>query len=137
MINNILIVVFLLCESFEDIKNRTLKLNKLIIFLGIGILQQIADGKFSLNTVVLGVVPGVILLIISYLSGEAIGYGDGAVVLILGALAGYKCALLSFAIGCVMAMVPAMIQYIRNPYGNRPLPFIPCLFAGYLGGFII
>lgn len=137
MINNILIVVFLLCESFEDIKNRTLKLNKMIMFLVIGIIQQIADGGFSVKVTVFGVVPGIILLIVSYLTGEAIGYGDGVAVVVLGALAGYKCAVISFVTGCIVAMIPAMIQYIRNPHGNRPLPFIPCLFAGYLGGFML
>lgn len=85
-----------------------------------------------LAEMVLGMVPGIFLLVVAKLTGKA-GYGDGAVLLILGILDGYlMCATLLCISLFLMSMFSISLMLLHKVCRNTKLPYLPFLTAAYV-----
>ena len=80
-----------------------------------------------------GVLPGVCLLLISRLSGDCIGKGDGYLVCISGMALGFKInlSLLFYAL-FLAGGISAVLLSLRKVKKDTKLPFVPFLLGGYL-----
>lgn len=133
----------LLFCSIQDIKEKSISLWKLklygILTLGISIwhLFPIHDNiSFLAARLVIGLFPGFFLLFLAKATKEAVGYGDGLVLLFIGLSMGFwECLgiLLTGLLGVFLAGIFAGI-YFRRRKGLR-IPFIPFLFIGMAGGY--
>ena len=104
-----------------------------VVVLGIGFaVYRLWNGADVLE-LVLGVVPGVLLLVLAVCSGESIGVGDGLVLLVFGIFCGVAQAVAVLGMALLLAAVLAMLLMVFRRAGRKTeLPFLPCLFGGYL-----
>lgn len=134
----ILEVLFLTIETIKDIKTQTVGVWELLIFLIIGFILKIFWFQESLCKVILSMLVGVIMLVISYLSREALGYGDGMVVLVTGVLCGIKLTLITICNAFFVMSVLAVYLFIRKGlFYKEKVPFVPCILVGFLGGLFL
>lgn len=132
------ISIFLLCEAVEDIKTQKLDLLKLIIFGVLAIFLEVFYIKGGVMEILGGALLGVFTLVISKITREAIGYGDGVVMIIMGICCGLGRMLLTFSLATlVMAIIAGVFMIRKGVKLDLRIPFIPCLLIGYVGGIFV
>ena len=85
-----------------------------------------------LVSVLVGMIPGICLLLISYLTG-LMGYGDGIVMTALGGCLGIQKAVLVLSTALFLtAICSVVLLLIRKVRRGSQLPFLPFLTLGWL-----
>lgn len=80
-----------------------------------------------------GIVPGLLLLLVAFATGESIGSGDGLVLCALGLFCGVTMTVAVFGMALLLSAVLAIVLLVLRRAGRKTeLPFLPCLCAGYL-----
>lgn len=134
----ILEMIFLVLQTIKDVKTQKLDLWEMVIFLTAGLLLKIFWLREGVWEIIPGMSVGIIMLGISYLTEEAMGYGDGMVVLVTGVLCGIKTVLLTIYIAFFLMSILALWLLIKKGFSYKArIPFVPCILAGFLGGIIL
>lgn len=80
-----------------------------------------------------GLLPGGISLFCSYITRGQIGMGDGFVLAALGLGLGFRNVMVLWGVALCMAAVFAIFLLVFKRAGKKTeLPFVPCLFLGYV-----
>lgn len=118
-----------------DIKNKKVPM----IVLGAGgiwsaaglIFKAVEDGiPEALFFVLTAIIPGAVLVVLSFLTEKKIGYGDGIILMILGCMEGVKIAFLVCCTGLFLQSLFAVGLLIAKRADKQScIPFIPFLFA--------
>ena len=87
-IDNLLEILFLGIGTYYDVKKQVLPVTYLWTFTVVGILGTVFWRYQNIEDSVLGALMGVGILFVGWFTKEAIGYGDGWVLVILGLLEG-------------------------------------------------
>ena len=83
------------------------------------------------------ILPGAVLLILSFLTEKKIGYGDGMVLMLLGCMEGIRMAFLVFCIGLFLQSLFAVGLLIAKKADKQScIPFVPFLLAGRMALFV-
>lgn len=128
--------MLLLVGSFYDWKYYSLPIWLLILGVigsAVGILYGLLSGKRSIAEVGLACLPGVVVMLLAYMSREQIGYGDGVFLLIMSGGLGIEQIVTVFMTaltGC--CVVSAILLICRKANRNSRLPFVPFLTMGYI-----
>lgn len=84
----------------------------------------------TLLFILTGIVPGAILVVLSFLTEKKIGYGDGIVLMILGCMEGAGTAFLVFCTGLFLQSLFAVGLLIAKKADKQScIPFVPFLLA--------
>lgn len=90
-----------------------------------------AMGEETWLAVGLSLAPGALFWLLSFLSEEKVGYGDGWVLLMIGLFLGAgRCVLVLFAGLVAESLVVLVLLAFRRVQGNRQMPFVPFLLLG-------
>ncbi len=82
-----------------------------------------------IGQIVASIVPGLIFLILSFLTEKKIGYGDGLLLIVLGIMEGFKTTVLTCCIGLFLQSIVAVILVIiKKADKQTEIPFVPFLF---------
>ena len=123
--------IWLGIQGYFDFKYKEIPLWLSLFGGGLGIFLCIIE-KRNIMDVLLACIPGVILLIFSWLTKEVIGYGDGIVFLIMGTYMSLSqiCAIgmSAFSIAGIFALILIVIFHKK---GKDQIPFIPFLVLAY------
>lgn len=96
-----------------------------------GIYRIFAEQDFWLQ-MLLGMIPGIFLLVIAWFSQRA-GYADGIVLLLVGMLQGYREC---FAILCISLLLISFLSMalllLRRVNRNTKIPYVPFMAAAFL-----
>ena len=135
-LGSIYMVVILAIGSIYDWKYLGLPVWLLLagIMGGIlGALYSLFGEDASVISVGMAFLPGVIALILSYITKEQIGYGDGLILLAMGGCLGMRQAMMivGIALGASFVVSVALVL-LRKAGRNQKLPFVPFLFAGWI-----
>lgn len=85
----------------------------------------------SLLSAVLSLTPGLGFFLLSFLTGEKVGYGDGWVLLMIGLFMGiYRCFLILLIGLLVESAVAVVLLSLRKIQRDREIPFSPFLLLG-------
>lgn len=120
-------LLFLAGLSREDIRERKISFHKLVLFGLGGIFCCCIEGTSSYE-VLYRIVPGGLLLLLSVMTKEALGYGDSIAVLVLGLWMGEVFTAFILAIAFWLAGIYGVFCRIKGE--KEPLPFIPFLLSG-------
>lgn len=134
-----LILLFLLgWNAFADIKSRKIE-GKIVLAGGAaGLLWCLTHGLPGLQQAVLGMLPGALLLLIGKLGKEAVGYGDGLLVTVVGIYAGVRNTFwLLLGALTAAAVAGCVLMLCGRGTVKTELPFVPFLLAAYVGGTFI
>lgn len=121
-------VLFLAMLSLEDIREKRISVRRVIIGAVAAAICQFIDGQTSGITIVDSLIPGIVLLLLSVMTKESIGIGDGIVVMMLGLWIGGQMAFLVVCLAVWTAGIFATICLIRKK--RELIPFVPCLLMG-------
>ena len=116
----------LLFNSILDIRKKRVSVIVIIIMGVCAVAYNFYYNLFTLPESLLSFVPGIIMLILAFLSDESIGYGDGVLMLCLGLFAGmeeiFLICMLAVSVAGIMAMIFVFICHKRKDY---EIPFVP------------
>lgn len=93
-------IILLLYPTISDIKYRKFYIWPVIVCASLMALYEMITGVNSLISVVAGVIPGIVLILMSKWSKGKIGEGDGWIVIALGALLGWYEVLTVVSLAC-------------------------------------
>lgn len=135
-LGSIYMVVLLAIGSIYDWKYLGLPVWLLLagIMGGIlGALYSLFGEDASVISVGMAFLPGVIALILSYITREQIGYGDGLLLFAMGGCLGLRqvVMIVGIALGASFVVSVALVL-LRKAGRNQKLPFVPFLLVGGL-----
>lgn len=88
-------------------------------------------GETSLMAGALSLIPGAGFFLLSFLTGEKVGYGDGWVLLMIGLFLGvYQCFLILLVGLAAESVVAIVLLALRKIQRDREIPFLPFLLLG-------
>lgn len=123
---------YLCVLSAIDIRFRKLPVWMLGAGIGGAIIYQIFWSELPIVLSVAGGVTGILFLLCSKVTREAVGFGDGILILALGIYMGFWNELyllvISFTLAAGFAMVVLVFKKFRRKTG---FPFVPFLCIGY------
>lgn len=104
----------------------------LIILAAAGIISNFTVGEFDIEKRIIAMLPGMILLIVSMITKQQIGYGDGMIILIMGLYIDIddilSIVLSSFLLSSIAAIILMMVFKKKK---NFEMAFSPFLLIGY------
>lgn len=125
--------IILAIASLFDIKNKKVPVVYINGCLALALVIAIVSKNADIINIVIGIIPGIVVFIISNVLEGVIGKADGLVIVMIGLLLGIKelclILMLSFAIAAVVSVV--LIGVFRKGR-DTTLPFIPFLLAGQI-----
>ncbi|MCL2050567.1 MAG: prepilin peptidase [Lachnospiraceae bacterium] len=141
MVSNFMILIFLFLSTLFDIKSKKIPLQLIIIF-GLTIIGiSLQYGRFNSWEILVRIMPGIFLLLISFVTKEAIGYGDGIVILLIGLGMDIQVMVSFIMIAFLLSAIVSIIILIKKK-GDRQtrLPFMPFLLTAWcvclIGGMV-
>lgn len=138
MITSFAVMAMLALCSVEDIRHRRVN-SILILLMGmVGVCFHILWQQQTLYSMMAGLLPGIVLLGISFLSGQAVGIGDGLVVMVMGIFLGGSRNLQILFLALLISAVVSLVLFLTKRKSRKDsIPFIPCLLIAYLGVFFL
>lgn len=133
----ICMMIFLTINTWTDIQKKEICFPALCIFLPGGILWRIIQGQFWPDGIFsMGI--GVLVSVVSVISGGEIGLGDGLLILAMGSVmkSGNLAGILCFAL-LLCGICSGFQLLVLKKERKKEIPFAPFLLAGYLGGVFL
>lgn len=131
-VEEVILLGSLIVLSCMDLRTRKIPWIPVVILGMVVFVYRIWSG-ISLAEVAAGVIPGGVLLLVSAVTEESIGYGDGLVLLVLGLFCGVAETVAVLGMALLLASVLSMVLLALKRAGRKTkLPFLPCLCSGYL-----
>lgn len=127
---NAILVIFLAVCCVQDLKRRAISRRWLLAGCGAAALVQAAAGRLSWPDFAAGVLVGAALLPVAFVTREALGYGDGLAVAVIGMFLGGAAAVEVLLTALFLAAaVSACLLALRRVRRTYALPFLPFLAA--------
>jgi len=138
-IDRLFLLVVLLYFSYTDIKKREVNIIALFFFGIIQFILTVIAGKvlnkdvsYFIN-VITGVLPGILVIIISKLSSGKIGEGDGYIIGYVGLFSGLiQCINVLLYGSCVQLFYSLYLVFFRNKKLSDSMPMVPFITLGYV-----
>lgn len=121
-------IMFLAILSLEDIREKRISVKRVLIGALAAVICQLITGQASVIAIVGSLIPGIVLLLLSAITKESIGKGDGIVVMMLGLWIGGQMTFLVVCLAVWAAGIFAMVCLLRKK--RELIPFVPCLLMG-------
>ena len=126
----LLSILFLGFSSLTDIRRKIIYTIPCFVVAGIGLVFHIIFLDTTWWNKFAGIILGLILLVLSFITGEAIGRGDALVVIALGfvldAIMVLHIIFCAFVLVDIFAVIGGLVKKIKF---KSTLQFIPFLFA--------
>lgn len=126
----LIIILGVICVF--DIKRKKIPVYMLIVLAAAGIISNFTVGEFDIEKRIIAMLPGIILLIVSMITKQQIGYGDGMIILIMGLYIDIddilSIVLSSFLLSSIAAII---LMTVFKKKKNFEMAFSPFLLIGY------
>ena len=128
-----MLLAVLAVSAYRDWREKQIYLYLPIGALILGLIWHLVCRERALEDMLLGAVVGLVMMIIGKVTGEAIGIGDGMMLVVSGIFLGFwgnMCLLMTalLLVGCV-----ALFLIVIGKKGkDYRLPFLPFLLVAYL-----
>ena len=127
-------VMFLLVyESVIDIKKKEISLLISLITAAFAIVLLIFSKDLKITSALVGLLEGLLLIGISYVTKGQIGSGDGIILSVTGLLLGWKDNLTMFIFSCLIcALASVCLLIIKRADKKTKIAFVPFMVPGFL-----
>ncbi len=130
---DLLPLLFLAVCAGYDVREKKIPLVVVWVGMALAVLLRVqgAYGEWSVLSVGLSVIPGLVFWLISLVTGEKVGYGDGWMLIMIGLYTDlWRCFLILLA-GLFSESVAALVLLAaRKISKDRQVPFAPFLLLG-------
>lgn len=130
-----IVLIFLFVGMLWDIKKKTVPKIYLVVWAIGAITYLISEiaGEKSIFSIFWALIPGFVVLLISLITGEKIGLGDGLILLCVGCFQGVKDVLCMLFFSFVILTVFLILFLVMRRVGRTSrVPFVPFMFMGQL-----
>jgi len=131
--NSLCGIVLALC-SFQDIKGRYINIVPPVMLSAFVILYGIIkNGNIDVE-VLISIIPGLTLLIISFISKEMVGFGDGVIVGCMGICSGIYKEIIVLGISFLLIWLSCIVGIIcgRRIHRKTALPYVPYVLMAWI-----
>lgn len=133
MLDEMIIWIFLSYHSICDVRTRKINTIVCILFGGIGLFMFDVRNSKSVLSVAGGILTGACLMVLSYLTREAVGMGDGWVVAAVGIWAGGEKTLAALMGALFLAAGFGIVRMVlRKADGKTEMAFVPFFTLAYI-----
>lgn len=142
MIINIMVLAIMIRLSASDIRYREISKTGLALWAILVVVYQavrLYQGSIHLTETGMGAGIGFLFLLISWITDEAVGYGDSVAIMILGGLLGFwsmaENLAWAFFINGMWAIGLITVQWVKRKKLTKEMkmiPFLPFLTIGYV-----
>ena len=92
-----------------------------------------ANGLFGGPDILIRMIPGIFLILVALATAQAMGYGDGLVILLVGLLLDIRITIALVMAALALSAVASLIILITKKGDRRTrLPFMPFLLAAWV-----
>ena len=131
-------ILYLMVGGYFDVKEKLLPTKLFVIFGSFFFVSNFFRNNQNLKEMMLGSLVGMVLLMIGWFTREAIGYGDGFGVVVLGMVEGFSMTIQIVWLAFVLSGIYGLWQLIILRKGKTDsIPFFPFLFLAKLGALIL
>ena len=124
-------LLVLLCNSIQDLRKRNILLKTTVIYGITGAAAALCGSGGDVFLTILSFLPGLCLLLTAKFSGGKVGYGDGILLLAVGAWTGFLECMLNLTAGLFMAALWCIIRMLSGKMNRKDeIPFVPFLLLG-------
>ena len=118
--------------AYVDIKHKMIPVAPVVLISAVLLLYGWLGGQ-SIVSLAAGIVPGGMLLLLAYCTGESIGAGDGIVFCMIGAGCGFARTVTILGGALLLAAIVAVVLLIiKKAERKTELPFLPSVFFSFL-----
>lgn len=129
----ILLISGLCIMSVEDIRKKEIRRVWLLVLGVAGVLLMVVGGGLRGVADLAGFIPGMLCLLVAWMTKEQLGWGDAILILVMGcyldAIALMNVCMIAFAIAGFAALVLIVVVKKSKKY---ELPLVPFLLTGYV-----
>lgn len=129
----IVLLAFFVRMAYQDGKEKQVDIYIPVVVAFIGIVLQVFDHQNSVWEIGAGVGVGILVLVISWITGGSVGAGDGMMLMVSGIFLGFWRNLSLFMTAQILVGTAALFMVVVKKRGRKyRLPFVPFLLAAYL-----
>ena len=133
-----ILLAFLGLNTVSDIKTKKILLWSAGVFGVFGLGYGLVTKDLTLLQAFVALLPGLIFLMISKVTKESMGYGDGIIVLVMGVYISIQKLIGSLVLALIFAAVWSIILVVFfRKKKQEEFPFVPFVLLGYLGGILL
>lgn len=134
----IMLLLILLPATIVDIKLKRINVYLcLVAMLAVLAFRTLVIEEKDV-VIIADLIPGVVMLFISFLSGEKIGYGDGIMLTYIGCVMGWKGALTALFVSLfASAVISVILLLLKKADRKTEIPFVPFISIGAIAGGIL
>lgn len=122
----------LLIQSIFDIRSKRLPVWITVAGALLGVMFWVIEDDFRVASL-LGLLPGILFLLFARISKEAIGYGDGFSICMMGIYLEVETLLSVCMCALFLAGIVALVLLVSGKRkGKQEIPFIPFLLLSFL-----
>ena len=132
MFLKIIFAAGLLIGAVVDYRTKSLSVIYLYAMVIMGIILGMAEQNGFSYEILLGFIPGIVIIILAFVSKEKIGYGDGILLLSIGMFLGYFNCMIIMLYSLLFSALISIIVFIKRRNRREEIPFVPFLFLGYV-----
>lgn len=131
---NAILVVFLGVEAVADYRHRNISAVCAVTVLAALAACNLICGNMGWKDILCGMLPGAFIIMLSVMTGQAIGSGDGLVLMVIGAAGGVYVSVMALMFaGTIAAVMMPVLLMAGKVKKKSTIAFIPYLLAGYVG----
>ena len=129
----VVITIFLILSTLLDLRKKEVNISLCISFALLGLIYEIFISKAELLSVILGIIPGIFLILTSMATNEEIGKGDAAILCTIGIYLGLKKSILVLIYALFMTVIiGGILLLIRKKNKKYKIPFVPFILCSYI-----
>lgn len=133
MVRQITVLAVLGICSYEDIKNKHIRVGWLVFFAAAGIILWVIEGKWNIIEILLAILPGLFVLLLAFGTRGGIGEGDGVLLMTIGIFLGGAGVLQIFVYALFLAGGYASFLLLAKKKGREyEIAFVPFLLLAFL-----
>lgn len=130
----ILLFIILIPACIQDIKEKSVSVLITSVGLGAGLIINLVLHTDKIPRLLLCIIPGLFLLACAKITHEAIGYGDGLIMLAIGNIVGLVSSTkILFSALLIAGFYSIGLMAVKKAGKETVVPFVPFLLLGVLG----
>lgn len=136
-IRECVLLAFLGLNTISDIRTKKVLIWSAWVFGVFGLLYGLLTKELVSPQVITALLPGSICLIISKVTKESMGYGDGIIILVMGVYISTQKLIGSLVLALIFAALWSILLLVLfRKKKQDEFPFVPFVLLGYIGGML-
>ncbi|WP_022766853.1 prepilin peptidase [Butyrivibrio sp. XPD2006] len=128
------VLLIMIISSIGDIRSREVLLWEILGCLGMSFARvalSIYGNSFDASDILMSLMPGAFLLLLAYVSGHGVGYGDGLLLIAAGPALGSNITVMGMIAGIFACGIVSGFLLVFKKVGRKArMPFVPFMTFG-------